>query len=200
MDIKIRKELEFSGNIIKKILESYKKEKCTAREIEVIIYIYLNPSQTNINIHLGTGLLETVTSKYIKNLRLNGLVSEKKLIEPTDELKKILKNAIKIDDEKEHYQYQINFSRLAIFIKKFREIYDEQKCTAREIMLMIYLYINNGKTISEICQATNIAQSVISKYIIKLENLKFLARENSNIITTTKLNSLLEVVMSGVLK
>lgn len=197
MDLNIVKELEYVGNFIKKILELYKKEKCTAREIEIMLYIYENPDQTNSEIHKGTGLLETVTSKYVKNLSTSNLVEKSNGISATEELVKLLDEAR--NQEEHEYKVKITLSQIAVFIRKFREIYDEQKCIAREILLMIYLYNNQNQFINQIVKSTKIYQSAVSKYIIKWENLKIVVKENNKVSTTKKLNNLLEIVMSEAL-
>lgn len=197
MEAKIKKELKYVGDIIRKIREPYKKEKCTAREIEVMLYIYTNPNQSNFEVHIGTGLLESITSKYVKNLFDNNLVEKNGSISPTTKLIQLLTDAIEQNDDN---KFEITLKQLFVFIRKFREIYDEQKCTAREIEVIMYIYNNPEKYIVEIVKATNINQSVVSKYVIKLENLKFVVKQDNKITTTKKLNSLLELVMSEALK
>lgn len=196
MDLNIVKELEYVGNFIKKILELYKKEKCTAREIEIMLYIYENPDQTNSEIHKGTGLLETVTSKYVKNLSICKLVEKKdNRISATKKLKELLDEARKQDNDEDEYKAKITLSQIAVFIKKFREIYNEQKCTAREISLMLHLYNNYGQSSIEIEKSTKISQSAVSKYIGKWEKSNILTREENKILTTSNLNNTLELIM-----
>ena len=200
MSIIIKNEIKFASNIIKKIMDSYEKEKFTARELEVMIFIYTQKNTNNKEICLKTGLLETVVSKYVKNLCLNGLVNKGNGISPDYLMTLIMSDALKID-ENDSYKYNINLDKLRIFVKKFREIYDVQKCTVREIYFMLYFYCNIKKTITEICKDTGIQQSVVTKHVQKFEKLKFIDREDSvRIIPTTKLNSLVEVIMSEVLK
>lgn len=196
MDFDIRKEIEYVDNFIKKIILLYKKDKCTAREIEIMLYIYKNPNQTNGEIHKGTGLLETVTSKYVKNLSICKLVEKKdNRISATKKLKELLDKARKQDNDEDEYKAKITLSQIAVFIKKFREIYNEQKCTAREISLMLHLYNNYGQSSIEIEKSTKISQSAVSKYIGKWEKSNILTREENKILTTGNLNNTLELIM-----
>lgn len=203
MSIIIENEIKFASNIIKKIMDSYEKEKFTARELEVIIFIYTQKNTNNREISSNTGLLETVVSKYVKNLCLNGLVNKGNSISPTFKMTLIMLDALKID-ENDSYKYNINLDKLRIFVNRLRVIYDEQKCTVREIYFMLYFYCNMKKTITEICKDTRIGQSEVTKHVQKFEKLKYLDRECINnsikIVPTTKLNTLLEVIMSEVLK
>ena len=199
----INKELENVGHFFKGIREIYKKEKCMARELEIMIYIHNNPNTTIKRIHTDTELLHTVTSKYVKNLCEHKFVLKKSnLISPNTILINFVSELIKNEyltfeqSNKNYDKSKMSLSQLGIFIKKIREVYDEKNCTARDIELMIYIYLNHGTTISEIVKNNDMNQPIISKFISKLEKSNLILRTNRKIIPTNKLNYCLEFAMT----
>ena len=164
-----------------------------------MIYIHNNKKTNITSIYQATELLHTVTSKYVKNL-CEHKFSEKRTdgIYPSFKLRKLIRKLIRNKNlsyekiNKYHDKNMMTLSQLGFFIKKFREIYDEKRCTAREIELMVYIYTNPGNTNNHIIEVTEIPQPAVSKLLSKFEKDNLILRIDNKIYPTNKLNNFLE--------
>lgn len=169
--------------LVRVIKEKYKKPKCTAREIEILLYLYLNKNTKTLKtISLELSIVEPVISKYIKNLSSAELI-DKKSRSSTEKLDLMLKKISNIDV-------------IYNFIKKLRKVYDEKKCTLSEIEILLFIISNPKSTITDIYKNLKLTQSSVSKLVQKMCALEFVEKKEKTFIPSEKLLAFIDYSLS----